>query len=175
MAHCVMVIRTCGRITENIQMPKVDEPDNKWKNQIEEILENDERRPSELVRISRPVKPRKVRTGTPAWYPTPEKLIVGGMLLLIAAAIIRNFVLPLTVTGIVLSGIGYYFLIMRKRRASSGYGNRSSNSKPTHFWRGKPVSSERPPVKRRDGNILEFPDTPARKTRRWFGRKDQDN
>ncbi|MDA0677484.1 MAG: hypothetical protein O2788_05700 [Chloroflexi bacterium] len=152
-------------------MSKVEEPKNKWKNEIEEILEHEERRKPELVRISRPVKPRKVRTRTPAWYPTPEKLIVGGMLILIAGVIFRNFVLPLTITGFVLSGIGYYLLIRRNRRMSSGYGSNRSTGQPKQYWRGKPVDSDRPAVKRRDGNILEFPATSRKKTRRWFGRK----
>jgi hypothetical protein len=152
-------------------MPKVDEPNNKWKNEIEEILEHDERRKPDLVRISRPVPPPKVRTGTPAWYPTPEKLIVGGMLLLIAGVAVRRFVLPLTIIGFALSGIGYYLLIRRNRRASAGYGTGRSNSQQTKFWRGKPVDSKRPPVTRRDGNILEFPGSPRKKTRRWFGKK----
>ena len=152
-------------------MSKVEEPRNKWKNEIEEILENDERRKPELVRISRPVKPRKVRTGTPAWYPTPEKLVVGGMLILIAAVIIRRYVLPLTIAGFLISGIGYYLLIRRNRRASSGTGTGASTGKPAQYWRGKQVNSDRPPVKRRDGNILEFEVNPPKKSRRRFGKK----
>jgi hypothetical protein len=152
-------------------MSKVEEPQNKWKNEIEEILEHEERRKPELVRISRPVKPRKVRIGPPAWYPTPEKLIVGGMLILIAAVILRNFVLPLTVTGFLISGIGYYQLVRRHRRMSARSGSSKSTGKPTRYWRGKPVDSDRPAVKRRDGNILEFEAAPRKKARRWFGKK----
>ena len=152
-------------------MSKVEEPKNKWKNEIEKILEHEERRKPELVRISRPVKPRKVRTGTPAWYPTPEKLIVGGMLILIAAVFLRNFVLPLTITGFLISGLGYYQLVRRHRRMSQGYGSSKSTGEPTQYWRGKPVDSDRPAVKRRDGNILEFEASPRKKTQRWFGRK----
>ena len=152
-------------------MSKVEEPKNKWKNEIEKILEHEERRKPELVRISRPVKPRKVRTGTPAWYPTPEKLIVGGMLILIAAVFLRNFVLPLTITGFLISGLGYYQLVRRHRRMSQGYGSSKSTGEPTQYWGGKPVDSDRPAVKRRDGNILEFEASPRKKTQRWFGRK----
>jgi hypothetical protein len=152
-------------------MSNIEEPQNKWKNEIEEILEYEERRKPELVRISHPVKPRKVRTGTPAWYPTSEKLIVGGMLILIAAVILRNFVLPLTIAGFLISGIGYYQLVRRHRRMSQGYGSSKPTGKPTQYWRGKPVHSDRPAVKRRDGNILEFEAAPRKKTRRWLGRK----
>ena len=163
---------------ENLTMPKVEEPNGPNKkvwDQIEEILEEDERKGPQPIRIARPVAPRKVhkvRSRTSAWYPTPEKLIVAGLVLMVIAVALRNFVLPLTLGGFALAGIGYYMLVMRKRRNKFGSSTRrpgAGDSSPK-YWRGKPVKPSGQ-VKKRDGNILEFPDSLQGKKRSRFGRK----
>ncbi len=154
-------------------MPQVEDPNEKVREQIEEILAKDERRPVTPIRVARPVTPRKVRSGTPLWYPTPEKLMATGVVLMLIAVIGRRFVLPLTLAGFVVAGIGYYMLVMRKRRAKYGISSGGPGNSPTQYWRGKPVNPVEPtgPVKKRDGNILEFPDSLQTKKRRRFGRK----
>ena len=152
-------------------MPQTEEPNRRVLEEIEEILEADERKNEPPIQIAKPMKPRKVRTGTPWWMPTAEKAIVAGMLLLIAAAIGRRVVLPLTAAGIAIAGAGYIALIMRKRRARTGGGvsRAAGGDDSTTYWRGrriKPVSA-----KKRDGNVVEFPDTWQNRLRRRFGRK----
>lgn len=157
-------------------MPQVEEPNDKVREQIEEILENTERTKPEPIRIARPVTPRKVRSGTPLWYPTPEKLIAAGLVLMLIAVITRSFVLPLTVAGFAVAGIGYYLLIQRKRRAKYGVSSGGIGDSSPKYWRGKPIDSEKrskpsTPVTRRDGNIIDFPDPDDAKSKRRFGRK----
>lgn len=151
-------------------MPKVDEPNDKVWEQIEEILEKDERKEPVPIRIARPTTPRKVRSGTPIWYPTPEKLIVAGIALMLIAVIGRTLVLPLTLGGFALAGVGYYMIVMRKRRTKYGGSTSGFRDDSPKYWRGKPVEP-RGPVKRRDGNILEFPEPSEGKPKRKFGRK----
>jgi hypothetical protein len=159
-------------------MPKVEEPNDKVREQIEGILEQDEKRPVGPIRMARPGAPRKARTrrsGVPIWYPTPEKLILLGLAMFVIAAVIRNFVLPLTLGGFVLAGVGYYMLVIRRRRASSGSAS-VGGLQSEWYWRGKPVNTSRPaksarPVKKCDGNVLEFPDSLPKKSRSWFGKK----
>lgn len=160
-------------------MPRIEEPNEKMREQIEEILEQEEKRAPaqpprrELIPVARPASPRKVRSsGIPLWYPTPEKLIVFGLILLVIAAVTRTAVLPLTLGGFVLAGIGYYLLIVKRRRAKYGNstGGRSAVD-PQPYWRGRPVNKPGTPVKKRDGNVLEFPDTFQTKKRSWFGKK----
>jgi hypothetical protein len=150
-------------------MPTVDEPNDRLRNEIEEILAAEDRKSREPIRIVNPVKPRRVRVGTPWWMPTPEKLIVMGIVVLITGAIIRHFVLPLTIAGFALSGIGYYMLVRRKRAARTGRVNRSSGGTEQKYWRGRPV--EPPKVKTIEGNVVEFPDSFKNKVRRKFGGK----
>ncbi len=154
-------------------MPKVEEPNDKVREQIEEILENNERKKPVPIRIARPVTPRKVRSGTPIWYPTPEKLIVAGLALMVIAVVTRTLVLPLTVAGFALAGFGYYLLVARKRRSKFGAPGAGPTDNSPKYWRGKPVKPSRPSgtVKRRDGNILDFPDSDQDKPKRRFGRK----
>lgn len=160
-------------------MPKVEEPNDKVREQIEEILEQEEKRAPVPIRVARPAAPRKVRSsrsGMPIWYPTPEKLIVAGLVLFVIAAVTRNAVLPLTLAGFVLAGIGYYMLVMRKRRGKFGFsGSGRPGVQSEQYWRGRPVKPSRaeksgPPVKKRDGNVLEFPDSLPKKRRKWFGK-----
>lgn len=156
-------------------MPRLDEPNDRLRNEIEEILEAEEKRESEPpVRIARPVKPRRVRTGTPLWMPTPEKMIAAGIIILLVGALIRQFVVPLLIIGFALSGIGYYMLVRRKRseRYGGGRSSRGSSAAPeTKYWRGRPVDEQPKKVKTRDGNVVEFPDTLKNKARRRFGKK----
>lgn len=157
-------------------MPTTEDPNDKVREQIEEILEMEERRKPEPIRIARPVTPRKVRSGTPIWYPTPEKLIVAGIVLMVIAVVTRSFVLPLTLVGFAMAGLGYYMIIMRKRRAKYGISSGRSGDNSPKYWRGKPVkpsAQARPSgkVKKRDGNILEFPGSDTEKGKRKFGRK----
>ena len=160
-------------------MPKVEEPNDKLREQIEEILEQEEKRAPVPIRVARPVTPRKVRStrsGSPIWYPTPEKLILAGLVLLIVAAVTRNAVLPLTLGGFAIAGLGYYMLVMRKRRGKFGAPGRGrAGVQPEQYWRGRPVTpsrDEKPstPVKKRDGNVLEFPEPLPKKRRKWFGK-----
>lgn len=151
-------------------MPQVEEPNDKVREQIEEILEKDATRKPDLIRIARPTAPRKARSGTPIWYPTPEKLMVAGLLLMLIAVVSRTFVLPLTLVGFALAGTGYYMIIQRKRRAKFGTsGGRTGDNSPK-YWRGKPVKPATE-VKKRDGNILEFPGADDDEPKRRFGRK----
>lgn len=160
-------------------MPKADEPRDKVREQIEEILELDEKRApvqSGRIQVARPISPRKVRSGTPLWYPTGEKLILAGLALLLIAVVTRRAVLPLALGGFVLAGIGYYMLVTKRRRARLGGSSGGSGAVPPQYWRGKPVKpsesrAPRKPVKKRDGNVLEFPDSRQSKSRRWFGKK----
>ncbi len=154
-------------------MPQVEDPNDRVREQIEEILEKEASRSPEPIRIARPVAPRKVRSGTPIWYPTPEKLIGVGLLLMVIAVISRNFVLPLTLGGFILAGIGYYMIVQRKRRAKYGYTGSGTVDPAPKYWRGKPIEPSRPSqqVKRRDGNILEFPGIDEDKKKGRFGRK----
>lgn len=152
-------------------MPQTEEPNRRVLQEIEQILEADERKNDKPVLISKPVKPRKVRVGTPWWMPTAEKAIVAGMLLLLIAAVSRWQVVPLAVTGIVIAAGGYIALI-RRRRAGRGRGGlirRSKSEEPPSYWRGRPVG--RIEAKKRDGNIVEFPDTWQNRVRRKFGRR----
>ncbi len=92
---------------------------------------------------------------------------------MVIAAITRSFVLPLTLGGFALAGLGYYLIVMRKRRAKFGYSSSTSSSSgdgSPKYWRGQPVD---PPgeVKKRDGNIIEFPGPEPKKSRGRFGRK----
>ena len=151
-------------------MPRLDEPNDKVRNEIEEILAAEEKKGHEPIRISRPVKPRRVRVGKPIWWPTPEKLIALGIIILLVGAITRRFLLPLVVTGFVMAGIGYILMVRRGRAAK--YGKTSSGNSggmEPKYWRGRPV--DRPNVKTRDGNVVEFPDSMSNKMRRRFGKK----
>ncbi len=142
-------------------MPKVEEPNDKMREQIEEILELEESRSSKSpgpIRIAKPTPKRKVRSGgVPVWYPTPEKLIVAGIVIMLIAALTRRAVLPLVLVGFLVSGIGYYMLIMRKRREKYGRSPGGSGPAPSQYWRGKRIDSKAP-VKKAKGKILEFPD-----------------
>ncbi len=151
-------------------MPQVEEPNDKVREQIEEILEKDASRKNEPIRIAKPVAPRKVRVGTPIWYPTPEKLIVLGLVLMLIAAIGRQFVLPLTLAGFALAGVGYYMVVVRRRRAKYGSTGGGFNDTSPKYWRGKPVKPSGQ-VKKRDGNILEFPGASDDDSKRRFRKK----
>lgn len=150
-------------------MPKVEEPNDKVREQIEEILEQDERRKPEPIRIAKPVAPRKAqvrRSGTPFWYLTPEKLIALGIILMVSAVLARRFVLPLTLGGFILAGIGYYMIVMRRRKAKYGGTGSATVDTSARYWRGQRV--DRPPeqVRRRNGNIIDFPDVGKSKSKR---------
>lgn len=168
-----------------IRMSKVEEPNDKVREQIEEILEREEKRtpapprqrPTPIT-VARQAAPKKNRVtisaksnGIPLWYPTPEKLIVAGMLLLLVAAVGRKFVLPLSLAGFALAGIGYIMLVRRRRSGVSGFGKNNSGSQAPNYWRGKPVSKPTAQVKKRGGNVLEFPEEYQAKRRGWFGKK----
>ena len=142
-------------------MPTVEDPNNKVREQIEEILERDEERAPQPIRIAKPVAPRKAsfrRSATPIWYPTPEKLIVAGIVLMVIAVVLRSYVLPLTLGGFALAGIGYYMLVMRRRRAKYGVTGSASIDTSAKYWRGQRVDKPVEQVRRRNGNILNFPD-----------------
>ncbi len=145
-------------------MPTVEDPNNKVREQIEEILERDEERAPQPIRIAKPVAPRKAsfrRSATPIWYPTPEKLIVAGIVLMVIAVVLRSYVLPLTLGGFALAGIGYYMLVMRRRRAKYGGADGVRGYVVTDkakYWRGQRVDKPVEQVRRRNGNILDFPD-----------------
>ncbi len=161
-------------------MPQVDDRDRNsddgtgkvWE-QIGEILEKEERAAPEKIQIAKPTAPRRARSsGLPIWYPTPEKLIALGIGLMVLAVILRQAVLPLTLGGFVLAGIGYYMIVMRKRRAKWGAPTGRRSDDTVQYWRGRPVNRSAPPAsaKKRDGNIIEFPGA-GDKNRRRFGRK----
>jgi hypothetical protein len=150
-------------------MPQTEEPNRRVLQEIEQILEEDERKNDIPVRISKPVKPRRVRVGTPWWMPTAEKAIVAGMLLLIAGAVYRPAVLPLAIAGITISGLGYFALIRRRRRARTGVSVRLTGAESTTYWRGRRIKPG--DVKKRNGNVLDFPDTWQNRLRRKFSRR----
>ena len=141
-------------------MPTVDDQNDKVREQIEEILAKDESRNPGPIRIAKPTPARRARQGTPIWYPTPEKLIFVGVGLLVLAVILRQFVLPLTVGGFAIAAVGYYMLLKR-RRATKRPGDEGVKGylvmEKAKYWRGLRVD-DKPPAKRRDGNILDFPD-----------------
>lgn len=150
-------------------MPKVEEPNDKVREQIEEILERDESRGPEPIRIAKPVAPRKVNARmdkTPLWYPTPEKLILAGIVLMLIAVIARQFVLPLTLGGFVLAGIGYYMIVVRRRKTKYGGTGSATVDTSAKYWRGQRVDKPVEQVRRRNGNILEFPDLGKKKSKR---------
>ena len=151
-------------------MPQTEEPNRRVVEEIEQILEEDERKNDLPIQIAKPAKPRRVRTGTPWWMPTAEKAIVAGMLLLIAAAVGRRAVLWLTVAGIIIAGVGYIALIRRRRAQKNGTGAVArSQDDSTAYWRGRQVKPLN--VKKRDGNVVEFPDTWQNRLRRRFSRR----
>ena len=145
-------------------MPTVDDQNDKVRAQIEEILAKDESRNPGPIRIAKPSPARKARQGTPIWYPTPEKLILVGVGLLVLAVILRQFVLPLTVGGFAIAAVGYYMLLKRRRQARFGTVSSRQGPEPAKYWRGQRIDDE-PSVKRRDGNIIDFPDIKDEKRR----------
>lgn len=152
-------------------MPRLDEPNDRLRHEIEEILAADEKKGPEPIRVARPVTPRRVRTGTPIWMPTAEKLIALGIIVLLVGAITRKFLLPLTIGGFALSGIGYFMLVRRQRAARRGSftSHRSQGGMEPKYWRGRPVAPPR--AKTSDGKVVEFPDSFKNKVRRRFGGK----
>lgn len=156
-------------------MPKVDEPNDRLRDEIENILEaeekKDSKRPVEPFVVGKRPTPRRVRTGTPIWMPTPEKLIVLGIVILLVGALTRTFLLPLVIVGFSLAGFGYYMMVRRGRAAKYGKSPSRSTSggMEPKYWRGRPVSP--PKSKTPDGKVVEFPDTVSNKVRRRFGKK----
>jgi len=156
-------------------MPKLDEPNDRLRNEIEDILEaeakKDTKRPVEPFVVGRRPAPRRVRTGTSIWMPTPEKLIVLGIVILLIGALTRTFLLPMVIVGFALAGIGYYMMVRRGRAAKYGKSpsRRPSSGIEPKYWRGQPVDPPKP--KTADGKVVEFPDSVSNKVRRRFGKK----
>ena len=118
-------------------------PEDKIKQEIERILERDERR-------SR----RGPSASVLAMRLTPERLMLAGVAALLLALIVRRFFVPLALVAVALFGLGYV-LYMRRR----GRGTRE-RPRPRPAWRGRPV--------RREGNVIEFRDSWQSRLRRWF-------
>ncbi len=125
-------------------------PGDKMQREIEEILAKEERKIP--IRVRRPSGNTK-RGGPMSIRITPERLVLAGLALMLAAVIIRRFMLPLVIVGIALLATGYVWTIRRRRGAAS--------QTFTPHWRGEPVH--------RRGNMVNFPDTWQNRLRRWFG------
>ena len=156
-------------------MPRVEDPNERMIEQIEEILEEDDRehRKPAVLRVTRPVRrpdrKRRIQLRRGWLTVTPEKLLAAGLILLVAGAFGRSAAVPLAVTGFVIAAAGYYWMIRTGRRGG-GHAATRAPSKSAQYWRGRKIEP-RAPVKKRDGNILEFPDSRPNRIRRLFGRK----
>jgi len=142
----------CGRIARG----KTPLPEDRFRKEIEEILEGEERRGGGALKgPSR----RRTRSGPPGGFNlhlTPERLMLSGAGALVLGLIARPLFAPLAIAALVLFGLGYVLYLRRRRCGPAA--KAAPNVRPS--WRGQPV--------RREGNIIEFRDSWSSRLRRWF-------
>lgn len=118
-------------------------PDKRIREEIEGILERDERR-------SR----RRSSAGLSAIRLTPDRLMLAGLGALVLALVVRGFFAPLGLAAVALFGLGY---AMRLKR-----GQRGARRTPPH----RPAQREQPVA--REGNVIELRDSWRNRLRRWL-------
>ena len=134
-------------------------PGAKWQREIEEILEKDARKePLKVMAPRRPsTKPERARSPRPRIR--PEHMLLGGLLLLVLAVVLRQWAIQFAIAGGVLLISGYALAILRPRRSGRRVMG-ADESGP--YWRGQPV-------RRKGGNVVEFRESWQTRLKRKLG------
>lgn len=150
-----------------------EEPSERVKQDIEEILrkmgDEDEREP-EPLRVVVPRKPRVVKPrGRPGLQ--PAMLMAIGAVLLVLAVVIPPLRLALAVGGLLLLGTGYWMSWQSGRSGQPGASARrpSRDNDDVSYWRGQRIDYGAAEGKR--DNIVEFREKWTSKVRRWLRRR----
>jgi hypothetical protein len=141
-------------------------PDDKVQREIEEILARQEQR-APVVRMAPPIRPRRQR---PVLKLSPGMMMFGGLVLVIAALILRKYTTVLAIAALCVFAAGYLWSMMSRSRSRVARTMPASSRRPARsggaYWRGQPVSEIQP--RKRSGQVVQFNGGWRARIRRFF-------